>query len=201
MFKLSHLSPAWLANHSVEELQRPGGTNGEWVEHRYPPIFAKQKLPGERSKILATAPGGDPNVFRRLAESVQSPFFLLYLLHTPRGEGEAGRYQSRELRRQDVVAFLNRFENFLRGDARHDIWIHSAPDQATIVWDRHNLIHAYGPIETYAEVLVGLGFGDGSPAIPVPHIHHYREEFDQDAQAVLEAIPWHHSPLRPGDEQ
>ena len=53
----------------------------------------------------------------------------------------------------------------------------------------------------YTEALTALGFNEGEPEIPTPHRHAYREEFDADSRALLEAAQWHHSPLRPEDEQ
>lgn len=160
-----------------------------------------KEVTGQNPKVLATAPGGDPIVFRRLMDCLRPPYFLLYLLHTPRGEGEPGRYQSGQLSRDTVTEFLDRFGNLLHADARHDFWLHSSLDRATIVWDRHNLIHAYGPTDAYARTLAELGFTMGEPTIPFPHMHSYRPEFDDDARAVLEALEWHYAPLRPEDEQ
>lgn len=205
MSKLQHLNPAWQAGQperaDLEWLRRQGPGFGEWEEHSHPPIFTLREVVGQKPKILAGVPGGDPLVFRQLMDCLNPPYFLLYLLHTPRGEGEPGRYQSGQLSAQTALDFLDRFGNFLRADGRHDFWLHSPSDQATIVWDRHNLIHAYGPTDAYAKVLSELGFAAGEPAVPHPHIHSYRAEFDDDARAVLETLEWRYAPLRPEDEQ
>ena len=130
MFKLSHLSPAWLAEHDPDELRKPGAVGGgEWVEHSHPPIFTRRKYSDGTVSIVATAPAGDAVIFRRLVEGLQPPYMLLYLLHTPRGEAEPGRYLSESLEKPKVLQIIDRFAEFLGGDARHDFW-------------RHNLIHA-----------------------------------------------------------
>ncbi len=126
---------------------------------------------------------------------------LLYLLHTPRGEAEAGRYVSEPQDRETTNELLDRFAAFLGGDGRHDFWLRSTSDNAMIVWDRHNLVHAYGPSERYIETLFALGFSEDEPEIPSPHVHQYRAEFDADARALLDAVRWHHTPLQPGDDQ
>ena len=185
MFKLGHFRAV-------------GG--GEWVEHSHPPIFTHRKYSDGTVSIVATAPAGDALIFRRLVECLRPPYMLLYLLHMPRGEAEAGRYLSEPLERSQALQIIDRFAGFLGGDGRHDFWLRSTADNATVVWDRHNLIHAYGPLDRYTEVLTALGFSAGEPEIPSPHVHHGRVEFDVDSRALLEAAQWHHSPLHPGDD-
>lgn len=170
-----------------------------WIAHSHPAIFTLKGAPHPR--IVATAPRGDPIVFRNLIGFATPPYFLLYVLHTPRGEGEAGRYQSPSLEQQDVHTFLDRFGAYLQSDGRYDLWVHSPADNATLVWDRHNLIFAYGSLPTFADALRALGFAEGEPRIDFPHEHHYRAEFDGDAAAVLNFCKWSYSPLRPEDEQ
>jgi hypothetical protein len=171
-----------------------------WVPHSYPPVFAVETTAGTE-RLVAGVPGGDHTVFRTLVASLEPPLFVLYLLHTPRGEGVPGRYQSPPLSLSEFQAFLERYSLFLLADARHDIWAHSSADDATVVWDRHNLIYAYGPIERFTSVLRGLGFSHGTPNAAFPHQHHYRAEFDVDAASLLSAFEWSHSPLHPEDEQ
>ncbi|WP_288380590.1 hypothetical protein [uncultured Massilia sp.] len=173
---------------------------GEWVEHTHPAVCARDTT-GGAERLVATAPGGDPNVLLSLVEAVGGPYALLYVLHTPRGEGEAGRYQSPELELADVRAFLERHAGFLRADARFDLWAHSFSENATVVWDRHNLIHAYGPLERFEAVLHAQGFGHGLPSMAFAHQHHYRADCDGEAAAVLRDFDWQYSPLRPEDEQ
>ena len=61
-------------------------------------------------------------MFRALATLLAGPLFVLYILHTPRGEGAEGRYQSPPLDDRQLDDFLAAFETFLEGDARHDVW-------------------------------------------------------------------------------
>jgi hypothetical protein len=101
----------------------------------------------------------------------------------------------------EVRAFLERFGDLLSADGRFDLWIYSLPDDASVVWDRHDLIHAYGPSELFVEALRGLGFCPGEPKIPAPHAHNYHGDLDEQARALLESRSWEHSPLQPEDEQ
>ena len=167
-----------------------------WVEHSHSPLFER----GDR-RIVATAPAGDVTVFRKLTQSLEPPLFLLYVLHTPRGEGLPGRYQSPSLSSIDLDSFLDRFSDFLTCDSRFDLWAYSPGMQATVVWDRHNLIFAYGPLADFERCLLGLGFSHGTPSMNFEHQHNYHAEFDSSAAAVLEYFAWSHTPLKAEDEQ
>lgn len=169
--------------------------NGEWTAHSHPPVFDAAE------RLTAGVPNGDPTVFQRLVECLEPPYYLLYLLHTARGEASPGRYQSPALTLAQVNEFLARFAPFLSADGRFDLWAHSPQDRATVVWDRHNRAFGYGPVDRYASALSSMGFIPGWPEVPAPHEHHYREEFDALANEVMAAFDWSYSPLRPEDEQ
>jgi len=178
-----------------------GSCSGDiWTEHSHPPVYETNERSGRR-KIVATVPGGDPLIFEHLARCLNPPLFLLYVLHTPRGEGEPGRYQSREMSDEEFRGFLRRFARFLQADARFDLWVYSLTDQATIVWDRHDLIHGYGPVDCMVVALRALGFRIGRASIPSPHVHNYHASLDGDARDVLTHMEWMHTPLELEDEQ
>lgn len=169
--------------------------NGEWVAHSHRPVFHL----GER--LVAGVPGGDPAVFAALVECLEPPYHLLYVLHTPRGEANAGRYQSPLVSLEQVTEFVTRFKDFLCADARFDLWAHSPSENGTIVWDRHNQLFGYGPVDRLATKLISMGFSAGQSDVPAPHEHHYRAELDGLAKDVIAALNWSYSPLRPQDEQ
>lgn len=172
--------------------------DGDWVEYVHETTYRVRE---SGDKLTAAVPHGDPAVFRALAADLTPPCMLLYVLHTPRGEAEAGRYQSGGLSSAELDGILSRFTDFLGKDGRFDLWVHSPTTSASIVWDRHDLIHAYGPAERFAEILRSLGFRPGDPVVPAPHEHHYHRELDPAARAFLEETEWFYSPLRPEDVQ
>jgi hypothetical protein len=175
--------------------------SGNWVEHIYPAVYHLPESDQEIPSLVAGVPNGNPEVFGKLVESLKPPYFLLYILHTPRGEGSPGRYQSPLVSTQEFQEFMARFGPYFSGDARFDLWAYSPAEDATVVWDRHNQIFAYGPLDRFEEVLQGLGFNAGTPCIPVPHAHAYREEYDPQAALVLHAFEWSCSPLHEEDRQ
>lgn len=182
MHKLSHLVEA------------------EWREHSFPPLY-ELDVAGETQRLLAGAPSGQCEPFERLALCLAPPYFLLYVLHTPRGEGEPGRYQSSETSAEEFRFFIAKFGSYLSADARFDFWLHSPSEKATVVWDRHNQLFAYGPLDRFAAELQALGFSQGKCAVPAPHQHHYRSECDGNAAELLSWRSWQRSPLRLEDEQ
>lgn len=172
-----------------------------WVPHSYAPIFTTETTSAETQRLVAGVPGGDVSVMLKLIECLTPPFLVLYVLHTPRGEGDPGRYQSPPIEPGELQTFISRFSSYFAGDARFDIWIHSSTAKGTLIWDRHNLIYGYGPIERFNRSLSGIGFSEGKPNVPEPHMHHYRQELDAEATAMLSAFSWQYSPLHPEDEQ
>ena len=171
-------------------------SNAEEIEHSFPAVFVR-----EAKRVIAGVPGSDPLVFSRLVGAMEPPYSLLYVLHTHRGEGKVGRYQSPELDPEQIRAFITRYDRFLRSDGRFDLWAYSHPEQAWLVWDRHNRLFGYGAVDRFVAELLRLGFEAGPIQIPAPHVHHYHAALDADAAAVLKEFDWSHSPLRPEDEQ
>lgn len=182
MYKLSHL------------------VDGEWREHSHPSVFSVGSQSDQVQRVIAGSPSNS-GPFERLVRVLEPPYLLLYVLHTPRGEAEPGRYQSPELTVAKFENFVERFGDFLSSDARSDIWVYSPSERATVVWDRHNQLFAYGPRERFVSELESMGFSPGVPNIDFPHQHHYRQEYDQAASELLGFFEWSYSPLRPEDEQ
>lgn len=168
----------------------------DWVEHSFAPVFAI-----ENERISGGVPAGNAAIFESLVTCMSEPIALLYVLHTPRGEAPAGRYQSPELTMGDLRAFIQKYRTFLSGDARFDIWAHSREDRATVVWDRHNKFFGYGLIPEFASQLRAMGFHEGAIEPLGEHMHHYRKELDPLASALIHEYQWAYSPLRAEDEQ
>jgi hypothetical protein len=177
--------------------------NGEDVECCYPPSFARQVIGGVERLVIA--PGPDPIAkLRELLQLLPEPLWVLYVLVVPRGNGSesaAGRYQSATPHsRDEVLALLERFEEFLAGDGRHNIWL-AAPPAGQLVYDRHGVIYAYGPIAEIAARLKQQNFAEAETIrVPVPHSHHYHSEFDSDERAMLAHWEWLHSELQQQDD-
>jgi len=172
-----------------------------WEEHTFPRVLRRNTTNVGTERITAGVPSGEDTAFARLLCATEPPYQLLYVLHTPRGEGASGRYQSPALEASQLRDFLLKYRDLLRFDSRFDLWGHSAQDQATVVWDRHNILYAYGPLDLFESELRSLGYSDGDVDASFPHEHYYRAELDHLAKDLLARFDWNVTPLRSEDHQ
>lgn len=171
------------------------------VRIEYGNTFGRTSVGGQNRLNIGVDQAQDAFVLE-LAAGLAGPFQLLYVLHTTRTGSALGRYESPSLSASQVDEFLHRFGPFLSQDARHDFWLRSHDDDATIVLDRHNVIYAYGPLAAFEAVLLSIGVRSGGlPRTPDPHVHHYHAWWDESERAVLTALPWIWKPLRESDVQ
>jgi hypothetical protein len=166
----------------------------------YGNVFAREEV-GGRPRLRVGVDESQDATVAALARGLRGPFQLLYVLHTTRTGAELGRYESPELASQDVEEFLREFGQFVCEDSRHDLWVRSHDDDATVVLDRHNLIYAYGPLELFEQALRLSGAHVGEPAALGTHVHHYHAAWDDMERRILRRFDWQISPLRPSDVQ
>jgi hypothetical protein len=173
---------------------------GEDVAWSCEPCYARQVVGGVERLLIA--PGTTPlRLLRELLPLLPEPLWVLYVLVTPRSEAAAGRYQSaKPHKREEILAMLDRFEDYLASDGRHNLWL-AAPPAGQLVLDRHEVIYAYGPMAEILGRLKENGFAEvGAIRTPVPHSHHFHEELDEDEHAMLEYWEWIHSELQETDD-
>lgn len=176
--------------------------DGTEVEQSPPAVFERQKMSSGESRIATWVPDGQADLLHQLSGLLQPPYYVLYILHTPRGEGEPGRYQSTELTRDALDDLFAKYNSFFAGDGRHDLWIYSRSTARTLIWDRHNKLFAEGvPLDDIVGALHERGFHEGLLQRLGNHFHHYRPEYDADAANLLGEFGWHWTPLRPEDQQ
>lgn len=171
-----------------------------WAPHRYPKVFVRERTKGpDRLKI--SAPEDGTQMMLRLASVLREPFAALYVLLVPRGGGAEGRYQSPWMSRTELSDVFERFAPFWDQDARHHLWLFSDLDRAILVYDQHNVIFAYGPIENYIRILEAIGYlAAPELSFPAPHTHRYHLAFDEEERALVSLPGWTKSPLREGDQ-
>lgn len=130
------------------------------------------------------------------------PFWILYVLTVSRSAHISGRYQSDSSKtREEMEEFLLAFRSFLENDGRHTLWIRSEPGPELLVYDRHNKIYGYGPIDRFSVILSGDNL-TLSPEVPIPspHTHHYHQAFDTEENALMSYWKWLHFPLAESDD-
>ena len=184
-----------------ETLFKLGSLHGETItQFRYSNTFQIDRTTGP-DRLRIGAEDAHLSWLWKLALPLSAPFFVLYVLHTSRCGNQLGRYESPAVAFDQVNAFMAEFGEFLTDDGRHDLWLHSPDSDATLVWDRHDLIYAYGPLEQFRAVLKE-GFQQAEvDDLPFPHVHRYHAEYDEAERKILQHFQWSHSPLLEGDKQ
>lgn len=175
-------------------------SSGEESPFAYSNTWALEKTTGPSRLVIAPS---DEHVDLMLALStvMNEPFGILYVLVVPREQGKAGRYQSPQpLSRADLSSFLLQFRGFLENDARHHLWIASVDKTASLIYDNHNVLYGYGPLDSFKTILNARGFSEAEKVnFPSPHAHHYNANFDQQEIKLLEYQQWKVFPLQDAD--
>jgi hypothetical protein len=175
--------------------------NETTTPYTYPNVWARERTTG--ADRLVIAPAFDlVKLLHALSACMQEPFGLLYVLIVSRIDSSPGRYQDPEpLGRLQMLSFLESYSDFLEGDARHSFWIMSVADRSLLIYDQHNVIYAYGPLEKFEAILKDAGLKEAAEVrFPAPHTHFYNQEFDSEEARILKEFNWIHSPLRLGDD-
>jgi hypothetical protein len=175
---------------------------GTEFPYQHKNIWAREKTSGPDRLVIAPS-SAQVDILLKLAAVTPEPYFLLYVLHTPRSDVAAGRYQSPEpVSRDRLMRFLHKFRDFLEGDARHDLWVGSPDKSFLLVYDRHQILFAYGPLDSFKSVLVENGLQEADEVrLPDPHVHRYNQEFDLQAADLLGLWSWKQFPLQDSDRQ
>ncbi|MBC8064428.1 MAG: hypothetical protein H7Y17_06340 [Chlorobia bacterium] len=165
--------------------------------HRHPHLWKREPAAnGER--LLIGPKEGFLDLLLQLADCLEPPYAILYVLSVPR-VSEPGRYQmSGRLDRQQLQEFVEPYRAYLEGDARHHLWIHSHDSTATLVYDKHDLIYAYGPLDCYLDVLEKNQLMAGQFELPFPHYHNYFPEFDETEKLIIASHEWKRTGILPG---
>lgn len=99
-----------------------------------------------------------------------------------------------------MESFLLDFKEFFESDGRHHVWVMSVPESSTLVYDQHNVIYAYGPLQEFTEILRENGLQNGAVRFPVPHSHNYNPENDDAEERLVQRWAWVESPLLDDDD-
>jgi hypothetical protein len=171
----------------------------EWLPHDFGKVYARQQTSSSPRLGIAASFEGTA-LLHELTLALAEPFLLLYVLVVPRGRSEPGRYQSGELSRAELDGPFEQFGKFWDGDGRHSVWVRSS-DDGMLVYDRHNIIYAYGPLERFESRLAELGYKVArSLSLDFVHQHSYHQEFDELERELTTQFADRRSELREGDE-
>jgi hypothetical protein len=178
----------------------PEPEDREWT---YGNVWATEETTGGGTRLVIAPAQGQTGILAALLKDMPGAFWVLYVLVISRGRGEPGRYQSPEAQTESAVGkFLYEFSDFLENDARHNLWIASESGPEMLIYDRHNVIYAYGPSASWKLALAAKGFSEVSAIrFPSPHSHHYHQSLDSEEDRLLGYWDWHRTPLKSSDEE
>jgi len=168
---------------------------------QYPNCWAIEKTTGSSRLVIAPA-ARYIELIIRLTAAIHGPFGLLCVLLVPREGGESGRYQNpAPINSNELEIFLLEYQDLFERDARQHVWIGSADNSSLLVYDNHNVIYAYGPLTEFEKTLRSNGLEQcESVSFPMPHMHRYNAEFDQQASDILKHWEWKRFPVQQSDE-
>ena len=166
-----------------------------------PECVTTEETTGGGSRLVIAPAQKQVDLLLTLLKNMREPFWVLYVLVVPRGQGEWGRYQISEPQSKSAVgAFLNEFRDFLEKDGRHNVWIVSESGPEMLIYDRHNVIYGYGPMNSWRVALAAQGLSEASNIrFPSPHSHHYHQNLDAEEVRLLNYWDWHRTALKESD--
>jgi hypothetical protein len=176
----------------MESCYKSGNPVPEDRPHEYPNVWAAEKTSDGGSRLLIAPSTDQVELLIRLLQPMPEPFWLLYVLVVNRGDSELGRYQSPAPQTRDgAERFLRGFRAFLEKDGRHNVWIASASSADMLIYDRHNVIYAYGSLIEWRSILSEAGFSEiPLIRIPSPHSHHYHQSMDDEERRMVGYWEW-----------
>ncbi len=140
------------------------------------------------------------SVLRTLLRETSPPYWILYLHLVPRTSDAPGRYQSEApWGGERLERFLDDYADLLETDGRYDLWIKPVDGPDHLIYDRHEIVYAYGDVDRFQRVLEARGYVPGDVLIPNPHERPYRAANDEAQRRLFDAFEWTHFPLTEDD--
>ena len=152
------------------------------------------------NRLVIGATTGHVDLIIELADKLIPPYFILYVLVSPRGENLEGRYQSPVIEtREELETFLIHFKDYFETDGRHNVWVGTVQNKGMIIYDQHNIIYAYGPTEQWKNELLLKGFKEEPVQCPFPHSVYFNDENDKYEDEMMNYWGWRYFELNEMD--
>jgi hypothetical protein len=171
--------------------------------HVYGNLWMRQKV-GDVERLALAPDQGACRLITALTRRLDEPFGLLYIVLYPHFGHKRGRYQSKQpLSRVQTEKFFRDYAEFFELDGRHNIWVVSMDKQfntlAQIIYDHHNIIYAYGPLDAFAAAAAAHGLTEGPIVVPRDHRHQFSEQFNRDESNLIDEREWLVFPTQESD--
>jgi hypothetical protein len=180
--------------------------DGETVPYTYANVWAPDTADGEARLVIAPS-SGQTGLILALMRALPEPFAFLYVSLVPRTDHGVGRFESASVDRKAAEGFLITFSQLFEDDGGHHLWVASLGPEGLepagqLVYDQHNLIYAYGPLEGYEEILSRNRLTRVDKVrIPQPHSHHANPAYSEDYDALFDYWDWLQTPLLAEDDE
>ena len=175
----------------------PGG----FAPHAHSHAFRSEDDSQGPARLVAAPDRDQVGLLIELSRTLPEPFIVIYVLLSMRTLRPPGRYQTTTpVSREALESFLAEYRDFLEQDGRHHLWIGSAEEPSTLVYDQHQVLYLYGRLDAYAAVLRRAGMDEGPVVIPSEHRHDSHDAFDATEQRLMAHFRWTWNPLEPEDD-
>lgn len=181
-----------------------GDQSSELLPFTYDHTYVQESTRGGSDRLLIGPLGRHTELLLELAkQAFAGPIALLYVLVVPASDHLPGRYYSEDaFAWSDISSLFARYKDFLALDGRHHLWLIDAESpKAFLIYDRHNVIYAYGNLASYVPVLEQFGLRPGEVKHPGMHAHAYHRQFDAAERQLLAEFPWRYETLKDRDDQ
>ena len=169
-------------------------------EYSHPNIWQREEFK-DWARLVIGARDGEIPLILDLCREMNGPFGVLYVLTLSlNGHGEC-RYQNpTPIEFDELHTFSTNFRAFIEQDGRHNFWVMSTSGEGQFIFDKHNMIYAYGDLARYEVHLKSAGFSLGVVGIPSPHAPAYHREFVPTHDELMDYWDWVKFPLKPEDD-
>ena len=176
-------------------------SGGDAIAHDYGVIYFREPC-GDSERLVLGASKKQIALLDKLSASFPSEqTYALYVLLVSHLGHSRGRYQSPLFQtHEDLQVFLYTFQEYFESDGRHHLWIGTPDGSAMLVFDQHDVIFAYGDLNTYEKILIKEGYTPKEFWFPSPHGHSYNPENDKYEDEIIGHFDWVRTDLQGRDE-
>ncbi len=161
-----------------------------WVPVTLPNTYCREIERGVDRVAIAPA-SGHMQVLLSLVQPLEGPFRFVYCLLMGSAEWTPGYYSlPTDLSASELDGLLREFEEFFEQDGRHTLWVASPREKATLIYDEHNLIYGYGPLDRWMQILDQSALTPGPVSVPFPHTHHRHDGLESELHRLLASREW-----------
>ena len=175
--------------------------NNTESEHVYENIYDVITYNNGTKCLRITSSESLSDLMVKLGALVRGNWYVLYTLLASHAGNRPGRYQGIEIQNYNsVLALFEKYKCYFDGDGRHNIWLGSTANNDLLVYDKHNIIYAYGPVEVFVGRIRSYGYCEGVIKIPTLHTHHYHSGNVKHEMGIMNEWNWKWCDLAESDD-